>query len=118
MVNPVVQECENLHSRVDTYPIVTTCATSIPRGSAISQRETTLRNLTLNLLPIPGESIGTERRIPFGQKNLYHMDETHPQDRVQAAKEHLKGAVDDLHSAAKAKAAEFQHVVEDAWSDA
>jgi hypothetical protein len=46
------------------------------------------------------------------------MDETHPQDRVQAAKEHLKGAVDDLHSAAKAKAAEFQHVVEDAWSDA
>jgi ElaB/YqjD/DUF883 family membrane-anchored ribosome-binding protein len=46
------------------------------------------------------------------------MDETHPQDRVQAANEHLKGAVDDLHSATKAKAAQFQNVVEDAWSDA
>jgi hypothetical protein len=46
------------------------------------------------------------------------MDETHPQDRVQAAKEHLKGAIDDLHSATKAKAAQFQNVAEDAWSDA
>lgn len=46
------------------------------------------------------------------------MDETHPQDRVQGAKEHLKGAVDDSHSASKAKAAQFQNVVEDAWSDA
>jgi hypothetical protein len=46
------------------------------------------------------------------------MDETHPQDRVQAAKEHLKGAVDDLHSATKAEAAQFQNVAEDAWSDA
>jgi ElaB/YqjD/DUF883 family membrane-anchored ribosome-binding protein len=46
------------------------------------------------------------------------MDETHPQDRVQAAKEHLKGAVDDLHSATKAKAAQFQNVAEDAWSEA
>jgi hypothetical protein len=45
------------------------------------------------------------------------MDETHPQDRVQAAKEHLKGAVDDLHSAMKAKAAQFQNVAEDAWSE-
>jgi hypothetical protein len=45
------------------------------------------------------------------------MDETHSQDRVQAAKEHLKGAVDDLHSASKAKAAQFQNVVEDTWSD-
>ena len=42
------------------------------------------------------------------------MDETHPQDRVQAAKEHLKGAADDLHSASKAKAAQFQNVAEDA----
>ena len=46
------------------------------------------------------------------------MDGTHSQDRVQSAKEHLKGAVDDLHSASKAKAAQFQNVVEDAWSDA
>jgi ElaB/YqjD/DUF883 family membrane-anchored ribosome-binding protein len=46
------------------------------------------------------------------------MDETHPQDRVQAAKEHLKGAADDLHSATKAKAAQFQNVAEDAWSEA
>jgi hypothetical protein len=46
------------------------------------------------------------------------MDETHSQDRVQAAKEHLKGAVDDLHSASRAKVAQFQNVVEDAWSDA
>jgi hypothetical protein len=46
------------------------------------------------------------------------MDETHPQDRVQAAKWQLKGAVGDLHSATKAKAAQFQHVAEDAWSDA
>jgi hypothetical protein len=29
------------------------------------------------------------------------MDETDPQDRVQAAKEHLKEAADDLHSATK-----------------
>jgi ElaB/YqjD/DUF883 family membrane-anchored ribosome-binding protein len=46
------------------------------------------------------------------------MDETDPQDRVQAAKEHLKEAGDDLHSATKAKAAQFRNVVEDAWSDA
>jgi hypothetical protein len=46
------------------------------------------------------------------------MDETPSQDRVQSAKEHLKGAVYDLHSASKAKAAQFQNVVEDAWSDA
>jgi ElaB/YqjD/DUF883 family membrane-anchored ribosome-binding protein len=46
------------------------------------------------------------------------MDETHAQDRVQSAKEHLKRSVDDLHSALKAKAAQFQNVVEDAWSDA
>jgi ElaB/YqjD/DUF883 family membrane-anchored ribosome-binding protein len=46
------------------------------------------------------------------------MDETDPQDRVQAAKEHLKEAADDLHSATKAKAAQFRNVVEDAWSDA
>ena len=46
------------------------------------------------------------------------MDEKHPQDQVQAAKECLKGAVDDLHSASKAKAAQFQNVVEDSWSDA
>ena len=46
------------------------------------------------------------------------MDGTHPQDRVQAAKEHLKGAVDDLHSATEAKAAQFQNVAEDAWSEA
>jgi ElaB/YqjD/DUF883 family membrane-anchored ribosome-binding protein len=37
------------------------------------------------------------------------MDETHSQDRVQSAKAHLKGAVDDLHSASKAKAAQFQN---------
>jgi hypothetical protein len=46
------------------------------------------------------------------------MDETNPHDRVQAAKEHLKEAGDDLHSATKAKAAQFRNVVEDAWSDA
>jgi ElaB/YqjD/DUF883 family membrane-anchored ribosome-binding protein len=45
------------------------------------------------------------------------MDDTHPQDRVKAAKEHLKGAADDLQSAASATATEFQHGVEDAWSD-
>jgi hypothetical protein len=45
------------------------------------------------------------------------MDETHPQERVQAANEHLKGGVDDLHSATKAKAAQFQNVAEDAWSE-
>ena len=50
--------------------------------------------------------------------NLYYMDETHSQDRVQSAKERLKKAVDDLHSASKAKAAQFQTVVEDTWSDA
>jgi ElaB/YqjD/DUF883 family membrane-anchored ribosome-binding protein len=36
------------------------------------------------------------------------MDETHSQDRVRAAKEHLKEAADDLHAATKAKAAEFR----------
>jgi hypothetical protein len=41
------------------------------------------------------------------------MGETHPQDRVQATKEHLKEAADDLHSATKAKAAQFQNVVKD-----
>jgi ElaB/YqjD/DUF883 family membrane-anchored ribosome-binding protein len=46
------------------------------------------------------------------------MDETNPQDRIEAAKEHARQSVDDLHSAAKAKAAEFQNVAEDAWSDA
>jgi len=46
------------------------------------------------------------------------MGETDPQDRVQATKEHLKEAADDLHSATKAKAAQFQNVVEDTWSDA
>jgi ElaB/YqjD/DUF883 family membrane-anchored ribosome-binding protein len=46
------------------------------------------------------------------------MDETNPQDPVQAAKEHVKEAADNLHSAGKAKAAQFQNVVEDAWSDA
>ena len=46
------------------------------------------------------------------------MDETHSQDRVQSAKAHLKEAVDDLHSASKAKAAQFHNVVEDTWSDA
>jgi ElaB/YqjD/DUF883 family membrane-anchored ribosome-binding protein len=56
--------------------------------------------------------------MPFGLNNLYYMDETPSQDRVQSAKEHLKGAVDDLHAASKAKAAQFQNVVEDAWSDA
>jgi ElaB/YqjD/DUF883 family membrane-anchored ribosome-binding protein len=46
------------------------------------------------------------------------MDETNPQDRAQAGTEHLKGAADDLRSATKATATQFQHVVEDAWSDA
>ena len=46
------------------------------------------------------------------------MDETHSQDRVQAAKEHLNEAADDLHSPTKAKAAQLQNVVEEAWSDA
>jgi ElaB/YqjD/DUF883 family membrane-anchored ribosome-binding protein len=46
------------------------------------------------------------------------MDETDPQDRIQAAKEQLNEAADDLHSATKAKATPFQNVVEDAWSDA
>ena len=46
------------------------------------------------------------------------MDETHPQDRVQAAIEHLKETADHLHSATKAKAGQFQNVVEDARSDA
>ena len=46
------------------------------------------------------------------------MDEAQPQDRVQATKKHVKEAVDDLHSATKAKATQFQHVVENAWSDA
>jgi hypothetical protein len=32
------------------------------------------------------------------------MDETNPQDPVQAAKEHVKEAADNLHSAGKAKA--------------
>ena len=46
------------------------------------------------------------------------MDETDPQDRIQAAKEHLNEAADDLHSATKAKATQFQNVVEDAQSRA
>jgi ElaB/YqjD/DUF883 family membrane-anchored ribosome-binding protein len=46
------------------------------------------------------------------------MDEVHPQDGLQAAREHLKGAADDLHSASQAKVAEFQNVAEDAWSEA
>jgi len=43
---------------------------------------------------------------------------TDHQDPVQAAKEHVKAAADNLHSATKAKAEQFQNVVEDAWSDA
>jgi ElaB/YqjD/DUF883 family membrane-anchored ribosome-binding protein len=43
---------------------------------------------------------------------------TNPQDRVQAAKEHLKAAADNLNAAAEAKAAEFQDEVASAWSDA
>jgi ElaB/YqjD/DUF883 family membrane-anchored ribosome-binding protein len=46
------------------------------------------------------------------------MDETNPLDPVQAAKEHVKGVADELHSAAGAKATQFQNVVEDAYSDA
>jgi ElaB/YqjD/DUF883 family membrane-anchored ribosome-binding protein len=46
------------------------------------------------------------------------MDETNPLDPVQAAKEQVKGVADDLHSAAQAKATEFQNVIEDACSDA
>lgn len=46
------------------------------------------------------------------------MEETNPQDPVQAAKEHVKGAAENVHSATKAKAAQFQNVVEDAWSGA
>jgi ElaB/YqjD/DUF883 family membrane-anchored ribosome-binding protein len=46
------------------------------------------------------------------------MDETNPLDPGQAAKEHVKAVADDLHSAAQAKATEFQNVVEDAHSRA
>jgi hypothetical protein len=44
------------------------------------------------------------------------MDETNPLDPVQAAKEQVEGVADDLHSAAEAKAAQFQNVVEDVRS--
>jgi ElaB/YqjD/DUF883 family membrane-anchored ribosome-binding protein len=46
------------------------------------------------------------------------MDETNPLDPVQAAKEHVKGVADELHSAAEAKAAQFKNVAEDARSRA
>jgi hypothetical protein len=39
------------------------------------------------------------------------MDETNPLDPVRAAKENAKGVVDDLQSAAGAKAAQLQNVV-------
>ncbi len=71
------------------------------------------------MLPNPGESgSGLSDEIGFGLEHPHYMDDINPQDRVQAAKEHLKGAADDLQSAASAKATEFQHGVEDAWSDA
>ena len=38
--------------------------------------------------------------------------------RIQAAKEQLNEAADDLHAATKAKATQFQNVVEDAQSRA
>jgi hypothetical protein len=47
------------------------------------------------------------------------MDETtNPQDRVEAAKEHLKAAVDNLSAAAEAKAEQFQNEMAGAWSEA
>jgi ElaB/YqjD/DUF883 family membrane-anchored ribosome-binding protein len=89
------------------------------RARALSPRhqENTLKNLTdfVALLVSPPHDSATN--AVWGLNNLY-MDETHSQDRVQSAKEHLKGAVDDLHSASKAKAAQFHNVVEDTWSDA
>ena len=45
------------------------------------------------------------------------MDETQPQERVQAAKEHLEEAVDEFALSDESKG-RIQHVVEDAWSRA
>jgi conjugal transfer/entry exclusion protein len=50
--------------------------------------------------------------MPFELKQSIYMDETPSRDRIQSAKEQLKGAVDDLQSASKAKAAHFQNLVE------
>ena len=46
------------------------------------------------------------------------MDENRSSRPGTGCKEHVKAAADNLHSATKAKAKQFQNVVEDTWSDA
>jgi ElaB/YqjD/DUF883 family membrane-anchored ribosome-binding protein len=46
------------------------------------------------------------------------MDETNPLDPIQAANEQVKGVADALHSAAEARASQFQNVAEDVRSRA
>jgi ElaB/YqjD/DUF883 family membrane-anchored ribosome-binding protein len=45
-------------------------------------------------------------------------EKINPQDHVQAAKDSVKEAAENLHASAEAKAAQFQGAAENAWSDA
>jgi len=49
---------------------------------------------------------------------LYMEEKNNPQDPVQAAKDSVKKAAENLHGSAEAKAAQFQDVAENAWSEA
>jgi ElaB/YqjD/DUF883 family membrane-anchored ribosome-binding protein len=48
----------------------------------------------------------------------YMEEKTNPQDPVQAAKDSVKEAAENLRASAEAKAAQFQDAAENAWSDA
>ena len=54
---------------------------------------------------------------PLDQNDpISHMEEKI--DPVQAVKDGVKKAAENLHASAEAKAAQFQDAAEDAWSDA
>ena len=45
-------------------------------------------------------------------------EKINPQDTVQAAKDSVKEAAENLHASAEAKVAQFRDAAENAWSDA
>jgi ElaB/YqjD/DUF883 family membrane-anchored ribosome-binding protein len=66
-------------------------------------------------------AISGKRRLrcfPWQLGQSVEVSPTRTERRISFCLDQSKGATDDLHSATKAKAAQFQHVVEDAWSDA
>ena len=85
-----------------------------PRRTERGNRDVPGRFLSIPVSP--SRDRGTNSVWLITNHNIW--TKTDQQDPVQAAKEHVKAAADNLHSATKAKAEQFQNVVEDAWSDA